>query len=56
MGQAAPLSRRQELKELLDKDTLTGAEMRRARTLILEGSKEVRDLMKEWGEGVNWLR
>jgi hypothetical protein len=57
MGQATPLNRRQELKELLDKEILTGPELLRARKLILEGSEEVRDLMDEWADqNVKWLQ
>jgi len=56
MGQAAPLSKRQELKELLDKQYLTGDELVRVRVLIFEGSEGVRELMGDWTENVRWLK
>ena len=57
MGQAVPLSREQELRELLDKDFLTGEELIRVRKLIFHGGQDVRDVMREWAETkVRWLR
>ena len=50
MGQAAALDSGQELRELLEKEILSVSELKRVRALIFQGSKEVRDAIKDWRE------